>query len=85
MMMEKMSAGLYEEARDLQYRANEVTETYSKAAIGNLPGIKLLIEEIFQIPVGYCSPTGPFHGVYHTSDTATELIETYRKNILVNV
>ncbi|BFT70772.1 dihydrodipicolinate synthase family protein [Paenibacillus sp. P36] len=83
-MMEKMSAGLYEEARDLQYRANEVTEAYSKAAIGNLPGIKLLIEEIFQIPVGYCSPTGPFHGVYHTKDTATELIETYRKNILVN-
>lgn len=82
-MMEKMSAGLYDEARELQYRANEVSEAYSKAAIGNLPGIKLLLEQIFHIPVGYCSPTSPFAGVYHTSVTASELIETFRNNILV--
>lgn len=82
-MMKKMSAGLYHEARELQYRANEVSEAYAKAEIGNLPGIKLLLEQIFHIPVGYCSPTGPFTGVYHSTDSANELIEIFRKNILV--
>lgn len=82
-MMEKMNAGLYDEARQLQYRANEVTEAYSKAGIGNLPGIKFILEEIFQIPVGYCSPDGPFAGIHHTADTAGELLEIFKKNILI--
>lgn len=83
MIMEKMNAGHHEEARQLQYLANEVTEAYSKAKIGNLPGIKLLLEEIYHIPVGYCSPEGPFAGIHHTAETAHELIETFKKNILI--
>ncbi|BBI36599.1 dihydrodipicolinate synthase family protein [Cohnella abietis] len=82
-IMEKTNAGLYEEARELQYRANEVAEAFLKPEIGNLPGIKLLLEQIFHIPVGYCSSTGPFEGVYHTSESAKELIEVFQKNILV--
>lgn len=71
------------EARELQYRANEVAEAYATADIKNLPGIKLLLQEIFNIPVGYCSPNGPFKGMYYTQETSAELIETFKKNILV--
>lgn len=82
-MMEKMNEGKYDEARDLQRRANDVTEAYTPAAIGNLPGIKLILEQVFHIPVGYCSPDGPFAGVYHTASTASELVEVFNRNILV--
>ncbi|REK74333.1 dihydrodipicolinate synthase family protein [Paenibacillus paeoniae] len=85
-MMEKINEGRYEEARELQYRANDVAEAYSRAEIGSLPGIKLLIEQVFGIPAGYCSPTGPFASISHTieeGNAASELIELFRKNILV--
>jgi len=85
-MMEKINEGNYAEARELQYRANDVVEAYCRAEIGSMPGIKLLIEEIFGIPAGYCSPTGPFAGVSHTaegSQAAAELVELFKKNILV--
>lgn len=76
-------AGDYEGARKLQYRANEVAEAYSRAEIGNLPGIKLLLERIYGIPAGYCSPEGPFAGREVSAEAAGRLVEVFRKNIIL--
>ena len=82
-MMRCLENGDYAKARELQYRANEVSEAYANSRIGNLPGIKLLMKEIYGIDVGYCSPSGPFAGHEIEEQDAEYLVEVYRKNILV--
>ena len=76
-------AGDYETARRLQYRANEVSEAYSRADIGNLPGIKLLLERIYGIPAGICSLEGPFAGKTVSETAANELVKVFLDNIMI--
>lgn len=59
-MMRRMDAGDYRGARELQLRANNIAEAYSVRGIGTMNGIKLALDRIYGIPVGYCSPTSPF-------------------------
>lgn len=80
-MMRCLERGEYAEARKLQYQANEVSETYGNSRIGSLPGIKLLMKEIYGIDVGYCSPAGPFAGHEIEKKDAEYLVEVFRKNI----
>lgn len=81
-IFECVLAGDYKEARKLQYRANEVAEAYNRTEIGNLPGIKLLLERIYGIPAGSCSPAGPFAGCGVAEEAAEWLVEVFRKNII---
>lgn len=81
-MMRCLENGDYAKARELQYRANEVSEAYGNSRIGNMPGIKLLMKEIYGIDVGYCSPFGPFAGHEIEKEDAEYLVEVFRKNIL---
>lgn len=80
-MMRCLENGDYAKARQLQYQANEVSEAYGNSRIGNLPGIKLLMREIYGIDVGYCSKTGPFAEHEIKKEDAEYLIEVFRKNI----
>lgn len=82
-MMRYLENGDYQKARELQYRANEVSEAYANSRIGNLPGIKLLMKEIYGIDVGYCSPDGPFVGHEIEKQDAEYLVDIFKKNILV--
>ncbi|MBQ9613714.1 MAG: dihydrodipicolinate synthase family protein, partial [Lachnospiraceae bacterium] len=82
-MFRLVNEGKIKEARELQYRANEVSEAYADKKIGNLPGIKLLMERIYGIPVGYCSPDGPFKDAVIAEEDADRLVEIFRKNILL--
>lgn len=81
-MMRYLENGDYAKARELQYRANEVSETYADSRIGNLPGIKLLMKEIYGIDVGYCSLDGPFAGHEIAKEDADRLVEVFKKNII---
>lgn len=83
MMYKFVEAGEYVRARELQYRANNLSEAYARADIGNLPGIKLLLEKIFGIPVGYCSPDGPYAGHEVSEDGAAYLKQVFRENIII--
>lgn len=82
-MFRLVNEGKIKEARDLQYRANEVSEAYADSRIGSLPGIKLLMERIYGIPVGYCSPDGPYKDAVIAEEDADRLVEIFRKNILL--
>jgi len=82
-MYRLVNEGKIKEARELQYRANEVSEAYADKRIGNLPGIKLLMERIYGIPVGYCSPDGPFKDAVIAEEDAERLVEIFKKNILL--
>lgn len=75
--------GDYVNARRMQCRANELSEAYARADIGNLPGIKLILEKVYGIPVGYCSQTGPFAGHTISEESAEYLLKVFRENIAV--
>lgn len=83
MIFKKMLEGDYDGAHALQYRANEVAEAYNRRTVKNLPGIKLLLERIYGIPVGYCAPNGPFAKHVIEEAAAQQLVEIFQKNILV--
>lgn len=78
----KVREGDYKAARELQYRANEVAEVYNRTEVGNLPGIKLILERIYQVPVGICSPEGPFADHKIHEKAAKDLVDVFRKNIV---
>ena len=82
-MFRYVEEGKIDEARKLQYRANEVAEAYGDKRIGNLPGLKLLMERIYGIPVGYCSPDGPFKDKVVAKEDADRLEKIFRDNILL--
>lgn len=82
-MFEKQAAGDYVGARELQFRANEVSEAYARAEVGNLPGIKLLIDRIYGIPVGAPSANGPFGAQLPEGPAVEELVKIFQNNILV--
>lgn len=78
----KILEGDYKAAKELQYRANEVAEVYNRAEVGNLPGIKLILDRVYQVPVGICSLDGPFAGHKIPKQAAEHLIDVFRKNIV---
>jgi dihydrodipicolinate synthase/N-acetylneuraminate lyase len=80
-MMRLMDAGDLKAARALQFRANNIAEAYSVRGIGTMNGIKLALDRIYGIPVGYCSPTSPF--LREVDETlAEQFLEAFRANIL---
>jgi dihydrodipicolinate synthase/N-acetylneuraminate lyase len=81
-MRRKFLEGNYREARELQYRANEVVECYNRPGIGSLPGIKALFDRIYGIPAGNASPEGPFGSRMPSAEDIDALAEVFRKNIL---
>lgn len=82
-IFEHVQSGDYESARKLQYRANELAEAYNRAGVGSLPGIKLLLERIYGIEAGICSPEGSFAGHEISEEDAKRLEEVFRANILI--
>lgn len=82
-MRKSMAEGDYGQARNLQYKANEVAEAYRRTDIGNMPGIKFLLKRIYGIDAGYCSPSGPFAGREVSGEGADYLEKVFRNNILV--
>lgn len=83
MMYQKIMEGDYLAAKDLQFRANEVAEFYKKPHVKNLPAIKLILDRVYGIPVGTCSPNGPFAEHEISAEDEKELIEIFKKNILI--
>jgi dihydrodipicolinate synthase/N-acetylneuraminate lyase len=81
-MYEKFREGSIKEARDLQYRANELAEFYSRPEIGNLPGIKALMDRIYGIPAGYPSLNGPYGAKLPEKSAVDALVDVFHKNIL---
>lgn len=80
-LLEKMKEGNYKEAREIQYRTNEIAEAYSVRDLGTIPGIKIVMERVYNIPAGYCSPTSP----YLPKVTDEALIDSYLKVYKDNV
>lgn len=81
-MMEALAKGDIAKARELQYRANEVSEFYGQAGIGSLPGIKAIFERVYGIRAGNASPDGPFGAQMPSEESIQALVEVFRKNIL---
>lgn len=81
-ILEKMHEGNFKEARELQYRANEISEAYSSREIGTIPGIKIVMERIYNIPAGYCSPTSPYLPKLEDEAVIEKYLEVYKKNIV---
>ncbi|MDR3247777.1 MAG: dihydrodipicolinate synthase family protein, partial [Treponema sp.] len=79
---QKFLEGKYQEARELQYRANEVVEFYAQASIGSLPGIKAVFDRVYGIPAGNASPDGPFGNRMPSEEDTEALVRVFRKNIL---
>ncbi len=82
-ILQKMHEGNFKEARELQYRANEIAEAYSIREMGTLPGIKLVMEKVFNIPAGYCSSTSPYLPKVEDEAVTEKFLEVYRKNVLL--
>ena len=82
LMWRKFAAGKIAEARDLQYRANELAECYNQPAIGSLPGIKALFDRIYGIPAGHTSPDGPFGAEPPSPQAIDTLVRVFEKNII---
>ncbi len=82
-MWKYMEEGNYRKAREMQYRANEVAEAYRRVDIGNMPGIKFLLKEIYDIDAGYCAPAGPFANRVVSGEGAEYLKKVFRENILI--
>lgn len=83
-MMQKMKEKKYDEARELQYRANEIAEAYSVRGIGTLPGIKMILDRVYGIDAGYCSLTNPDSRKVEDEVIIKELLEVFNKNICDN-
>lgn len=83
MMYNKMVEGDYQAAKELQYRANEVAEVYKRPNVQNLPAIKLVLDKVYGIPVGICSPNGPFAGHKISAEAEEYLLKVFKENILV--
>jgi dihydrodipicolinate synthase/N-acetylneuraminate lyase len=79
---QKFLEGKYQEARELQYRANEVVEFYSQENIGSLPAIKAVFDRVYGIPAGNASPDGPFGNRMPSEEDTEALVRVFRKNIL---
>ena len=82
LIWQKFIEGNIAEARKLQYQANEVSEFYGKAEIGNLPGIKALFDRIYGIPAGHTSPESPFAAKLPAGKEIDALEAVFRKNII---
>lgn len=80
-MMTLFENGSIREARALQYRANEIAEAYSVRGMGTLPGIKLILERVYGIHAGWCTPEIPDVGRVEDEAAAQRLIKIYRENI----
>jgi N-acetylneuraminate lyase len=81
-MMKMMQEGRIAEARELQYRANDISEGFSARDIGSIAGVKLVFERIYGIPVGYCSPASPYIRKIEDEAVIERFLNIYRKNIL---
>jgi dihydrodipicolinate synthase/N-acetylneuraminate lyase len=81
-MWQKFLEGNYREARELQYRANEVVECYAQPGIGSLPGIKAVFDQVYGIPAGNASPDGPFGSRMPSAKDTETLVRVFRKNII---
>ena len=82
LMWQKFEEGKIAEARELQYRANELSEFYCKPGIGSLPAIKVLFDRIYGIPAGYSSPDGPFGARMPAEKDIEDLVKVFEKNII---
>lgn len=82
LMWRKFAEGKIAEARELQYRANEVAEFYNRPGIGSLPGIKVIFDRIYGIPAGYASPDGPFGARMPNEKDIEGLVKVFGKNIV---
>lgn len=81
-LLEKMKEGNYKEAREIQYRTNEIAEAYSVRNIGTIPGIKIVMERVYNIPAGYCSPTSPYLPKVTDEALIESYLKVYRDNII---
>lgn len=80
-MMQKMKEGKLAEARELQYRANEISEAFSARDIGSIAGLKLVFERVYGIPAGYTSPASPYIPKVEDEAVIERFLNIYRKNI----
>lgn len=81
-LLEKMKEGNYKEAREIQYRTNEIAEAYSVRNIGTIPGIKIVMERVYNIPSGYCSPASPYLPKVTDEASIESYLKVYRDNII---
>ncbi len=81
-LLEKMKERNYKEAREIQYRTNEIAEAYSVRNIGTIPGIKIVMERVYNIPAGYCSPTSPYLPKVTDEALIESYLKVYRDNII---
>lgn len=82
MMYKYVEVSEFAKARKLQYRANNLAEAFAREDIGQLPGIKLLLDKIYGIKAGYCSPDGPYAGHKISEESAAYLEQVFRENII---
>lgn len=81
-LLEKMKEGNYKEAREIQYRTNEIAEAYSVRDLGTIPGIKIVMERVYNIPAGYCSPTSPYLPKVTDEALIDSYLKVYKDNII---
>ncbi len=81
-LLEKMKEGNYKEAREIQYRTNEIAEAYSVRNLGTIPGIKIVMERVYNIPAGYCSPDSPYLPKVTDEALIESYLKVYRDNII---
>lgn len=81
-LLEKMKEGNYKEAREIQYCTNEIAEAYSVRNLGTIPGIKIVMERVYSIPAGYCSPASPYLPKVTDEALIESYLKVYRDNII---
>lgn len=81
-LLKKMKEGNYKEAREIQYRTNEIAEAYSVRNLGTIPGIKIVMERVYNIPAGYCSPASPYLPKVTDEALIESYLKVYRDNII---
>jgi Dihydrodipicolinate synthase/N-acetylneuraminate lyase len=81
-LLEKMKGGKYKEAREIQFRVNEISEAFSARNIGTIPGIKIVMERVYHIPAGYCSSSSPYLPKLMDEAVIQKYLQVYRDNIL---
>ncbi|MDF2987835.1 MAG: hypothetical protein K0R50_3345 [Eubacterium sp.] len=81
-LLQKNKEGRYKEAREIQYRTNEIAEAYSVRNIGTIPGIKIVMERIYGIPAGYCSASSPYLPKLTDEALIESYLKVYRENIV---
>jgi dihydrodipicolinate synthase/N-acetylneuraminate lyase len=82
LIWEKFAAGKLDEAKELQFRANQLAEYYEQDTIGSLPGIKALFDRIYGIPAGYPALNGPYGGKLPEGKDMETLVRVFERNII---